>query len=63
MCNDPVRRITTVLLTNRVYPKADAESSTKVHKYRQKYNNAVKDAFDSLPTTKPYKLSWKQHHD
>jgi hypothetical protein len=43
VCADPDTRggLMTVLLTNRVYPHADATSSSKVHAARQAFNNAV----------------------
>eukprot|EP00049_Salpingoeca_infusionum_P023339 m.11518 g.11518 ORF g.11518 m.11518 type:complete len:448 (-) comp5738_c0_seq1:1698-3041(-) len=40
-CNDPQRGITTILLTNRVYPKASDESEVKIHLARQRFNNAI----------------------
>ncbi|EGD82667.1 hypothetical protein PTSG_03327 [Salpingoeca rosetta] len=48
VCNDPERGIITVLLTNRVYPKADDESEAKIHAYRQKFNNAVRAVVDAM---------------
>lgn len=44
LCADPVNDVMTVLLTNRVYPRADNESKAKIHHYRQEFNNAVFDA-------------------
>ena len=41
VCNDPTRGLITVLLTNRVYPNASAESMAKIHTARQRFNNAV----------------------
>jgi hypothetical protein len=43
---DPDRKLITVLLTNRVYPRADAESMAKIHWARQRFNNAVKAVVD-----------------
>jgi CubicO group peptidase (beta-lactamase class C family) len=40
LCIDPVSKISTVLLTNRVYPNATANMGT-VHTARQQFNNAV----------------------
>lgn len=55
MCVDPERRLITVLLTNRVYPKAGAETMAKIHYARQRFNNAVKAVVDSmdLPAAAP----------
>lgn len=46
LCGDPQTRggLITVLLTNRVYPHADAQSSQAIHEARQAFNNAVLDA-------------------
>ena len=41
LCADPGRGLATVLLTNRVYPRADARSSHGVHAARQAFSNAV----------------------
>eukprot|EP00051_Salpingoeca_urceolata_P028974 m.488592 g.488592 ORF g.488592 m.488592 type:complete len:467 (-) comp25931_c0_seq1:75-1475(-) len=46
VCNDPVRGISTVLLTNRVYPTADDYSEDQIHRARQRFNNAVRDVID-----------------
>jgi len=43
-CNDPVRKMFTIFLTNRVYPDKE---NTKIHEARQNFNNAVKEVFDS----------------
>eukprot|EP00056_Hartaetosiga_gracilis_P016679 m.5641 g.5641 ORF g.5641 m.5641 type:complete len:461 (-) comp4491_c0_seq1:702-2084(-) len=48
VCNDPEREVTTILLTNRVYPKADDESEDKIHLARQAFNDKVKDVLDSF---------------
>eukprot|EP00050_Salpingoeca_kvevrii_P022619 m.129202 g.129202 ORF g.129202 m.129202 type:complete len:387 (-) comp9765_c0_seq6:1445-2605(-) len=48
ICNDPERKIITILLTNRVYPRADEESLEKIHTARQRFNNAVKGVLDAL---------------
>ena len=41
ICNDPERQIVTVLLTNRVYPSADDASEVRIHRLRQRFNDAV----------------------
>ena len=43
ICADPATRsgLVTVLLTNRVFPAADAESERRIHTARQGFNNAV----------------------
>lgn len=41
LCADPRNEVVLVLLTNRVYPRADAESTEKIHKVRQDFSNAV----------------------
>ena len=46
VCVDPVRQLITVLLTNRVYPRADATSMAKIHYARQRFNNAVRQVVD-----------------
>jgi len=43
LCADPANNVMTVLLTNRVYPRADDESKTKIHTIRMKLNNVVAD--------------------
>jgi hypothetical protein len=49
VCNDVERGLTTVLLTNRVYPRADEESLHTIHSARQEFNNLVKGIFDKRP--------------
>ena len=44
---DPDRKLITVLLTNRVYPKADDLSMQKIHWARQRFNNAVKSVVEA----------------
>ena len=46
LCADPERGVLTVLLTNRVYPRADDESEEKIHRVRQSFNEAVRKAVD-----------------
>ncbi len=41
MCVDPTLGIISILLTNRVYPMADAASSTKIHAARTAFSNMV----------------------
>ena len=43
ICADPVTRggLLTVLLTNRVYPKADEASEERIHQARVRFSNAV----------------------
>ena len=41
LCADPEHKLMTILLTNRVYPRADSESLEKIHHARQLFNNAV----------------------
>ena len=43
VCADPVTRggLLTVLLTNRVYPKADDASEHRIHDARIRFNEAV----------------------
>ena len=41
LCADPTRGLAAVLLTNRVYPRADERSSKAVHVARQAFSNAV----------------------
>ena len=43
ICADPLTRggLITILLTNRVYPRADETSLHKIHAARQAFNNAV----------------------
>ena len=45
-CNDIDRQLITVLLTNRVYPKADDASEHRIHLARQRFNNAVRALVD-----------------
>ena len=46
VCNDVERGLTTILLTNRVYPRANEESLHTIHVARQEFNNLVKEIFD-----------------
>ena len=46
VCNDVERGLTTILLTNRVYPRANEESLHTIHSARQEFNNLVKEIFD-----------------
>lgn len=46
-CNDRKRGLITVLLTNRVYPRADDASEIHIHRARQRFNNAVKAVVDA----------------
>lgn len=46
VCNDVERGLTTVLLTNRVYPHADEASLHTIHTARQEFNNIVRDLVD-----------------
>ena len=48
VCNDPVRKISTILLTNRCYPDDSSTSKEKIHRARQMFNNAVRDVVDGL---------------
>jgi serine-type D-Ala-D-Ala carboxypeptidase len=41
LCADTKRGLVAVLLTNRVYPKADDESERAIHAVRQQFSNAV----------------------
>lgn len=41
ICADPERELITILLTNRVYPRADESSLEKIHQARQLFNNVV----------------------
>ena len=41
ICADPTRRLLTVLLTNRVYPRADDRSEAAIHSARIAFNDAV----------------------
>lgn len=45
VCNDPTRRLVTVLLTNRAYPHQTANFHG-LHLARQAFNNAVRDVVD-----------------
>ena len=38
----------TILLTNRVYPRADARSEQAIHVARQQFNNAVLAALERV---------------
>eukprot|EP01043_Picozoa_sp_COSAG02_P002977 COSAG02_NODE_70_length_42239_cov_15.323090_14_plen_466_part_00 len=46
VCNDVERGLITILLTNRVYPRANEESLHTIHVARQEFNNLVKGIFD-----------------
>jgi len=46
ICGDPVRRIVTILLTNRVYPDKTS-TANGIHRARQNFNNAVRAVVDS----------------
>jgi len=46
ICGDPVRKIVTVLLTNRCYPNK-SKTLPDIHRARKEFNNAVKAAFDA----------------
>jgi CubicO group peptidase (beta-lactamase class C family) len=41
LCADPARGLVAVLLTNRVYPRADERSAAAIHAVRQRFSNAV----------------------
>jgi CubicO group peptidase (beta-lactamase class C family) len=45
-CNDPERKLITILLTNRVYP-GKTNSADLIHALRQSFNTAVQQAFDT----------------
>ena len=45
-CNDPERKLITILLTNRVYP-GKTNSATLIHALRQAFNTAVQQAYDA----------------
>lgn len=45
-CNDPERKLITILLTNRVYP-GKTNSATLIHQLRQSFNTAVQQTFDA----------------
>lgn len=45
-CNDPERKLITILLTNRVYP-GKTNSMDLIHALRQSFNTAVQQAFDA----------------
>ncbi len=42
VCNDPARKIITILLTNRCYKNDTRESKLKIAAARRNFNNAVK---------------------
>jgi hypothetical protein len=46
VCVDPQRQLITILLTNRVYPKASDESEERIHHARQLFNNLVASLVD-----------------
>ena len=46
VCNDVERGLVTILLTNRVYPRADEASLGTIHVARQQFNTLVKDIVD-----------------
>jgi CubicO group peptidase (beta-lactamase class C family) len=45
-CNDPERKLITILLTNRVYP-GKTNSADLIHSLRQNFNTAVQQTYDS----------------
>lgn len=45
-CNDPDRKLITILLTNRVYP-GKTNSADLIHQLRQAWNTAVQQTFDA----------------
>ena len=46
ICADPERELVTVLLTNRVYPRASNESIAAIHTARARFNRAVREVVD-----------------
>ena len=53
VCVDPEREVLTILLTNRVYPKASDESEERIHHARQLFNNLVASLVDNKPSSGP----------
>lgn len=47
VCNDPERKIITILLTNRCYKDDSEDSKLKIAFTRRKFNNAVKEVVDN----------------
>jgi CubicO group peptidase (beta-lactamase class C family) len=48
LCADAAGGLLAVLLTNRVYPRADARSATAIHRVRQRFSDAVLRAAQSI---------------
>ena len=48
VCNDPERKVITILLTNRCYKNDTRESGHKIAKTRRMFNSAVKNVVNSF---------------
>ena len=48
VCNDPERKVITILLTNRCYKNDTKESKLKIAETRRMFNSAVKNVVDSF---------------
>jgi len=47
ICNDPVRRLSAILLTNRVYPDAVGQAA-QIRIVRQQFSNAIVQIMDRM---------------